>query len=142
MAKPEASDVIKRDVTYAPLHGLALHPGSLALEDLPTLPQRCLDVVLPAAGMLDWNTFQVKSSTTPRITRVILSAGYEWDVRFVFGLCDRSWRLLVLIAHSAQKTDISAPCCVALLCGVSSSCDCPQILPLDPPAWSESPTPL
>ena len=48
-------------------------------------------------------------STTPRITRVIFSAGYEWDVRFVFGLCDRSWRLLVLIAHSAQKADTSAP---------------------------------
>ena len=85
---------------------------------------------------------QVKSSTTPRITRVIFSAGYEWDVRFVFGLCDRPRRLLVHIAHSAQKTDVNAPCCVALLCGVSSSCDCPQILPLNPPAWSESPTPL
>ena len=71
---------------------------------------------------------QVKSSATPRITRVILSARYEWDVRFVFGLCERPWRLLVLIAHSAQKIDISAP----LLCGISSSCDCPQILPLDP----------
>ena len=81
---------------------------------------------------------QVKSSTTPRITRVIFSAGYEWDVRFVFDLCDRPRRLLVHIAHSAQKTDISAP----LLCGVSSSCDCPQILPLDPLAWSENPAPL
>ena len=65
----------------------------------------------------------MKSSTTPRITRVIFSAGYEWDVRFVFGLCDRPRRLLVHIAHSAQKTDVNAPCCVALLCGVSSSCD-------------------
>ena len=42
---------------------------------------------------------QVKPSTTPRITRVIFSAGHEWDVRFVFGSCDRQWRLLVLIAH-------------------------------------------
>ena len=73
---------------------------------------------------------QFKSSTTSRITRVIFPAGYEWDVRFVFGLCVRPWHLLVLIAHFAQKTDISAP----LLCGVSSSSDCPHENPA--PLWS------